>query len=169
MYVKLGNKAENFSDPITGFTIVKGEVKELNAAEVNSLKIKRALTGGHLAHASKDDFKEFEKKMADSEKSIKKSAPGNSKELEEENKALRKQITVLEENIEELEDENKELKEELEGLKGGDQPSFEEMTKEQLVEYYKKTYEVSEEDLKVFSKKNKEGMIEELETLEEEA
>lgn len=47
-----------------------------------------------------------------------------------------------------------------------EETEFDEMTKKELTDYYKQTFEVSEEEVVAFSKKTKEKMIEELEELE---
>lgn len=50
--VKLGPKANVFHDLSTGITIRKGQVKELNAYQLNSKRIKSALNSGHLVYTN---------------------------------------------------------------------------------------------------------------------
>lgn len=50
--VKLGSKANIFHDLSTGITIRKGQVKELNAYQLNSKRIKSALNSGHLIYTN---------------------------------------------------------------------------------------------------------------------
>lgn len=50
--VTLGPKANVFHDLSTGITIRKGQVKELNAYQLNSKRIKSALNSGHLIYTN---------------------------------------------------------------------------------------------------------------------
>lgn len=175
MYVKLGKNAENFSDPMSGFTIIGKEVKELSKSQAASPKVRRALTGGHLAHSNKDEFEEFEKAESKANKEIKideknpldskteKSLKARIAELEKENEDLKEEVKEKDEQIEVLEDQ-------IEVLENGekDEVNFEEKTKDELVKYYEDNYEVSEDDVKDFSKKNKDDMIAYLKSLETE-
>jgi hypothetical protein len=57
VYVKLGPKANSFSCPTTGFSLVKqGEVKELISTVANSKKVEQALRGGHIVYAKDTEF-----------------------------------------------------------------------------------------------------------------
>ena len=59
-FVKLGEMAYGFSDPYTGLDLSKGQVRELDTTEKRrSLKIKKALQGGHLIPASEKEFNLF--------------------------------------------------------------------------------------------------------------
>lgn len=63
--VKLGSNANVFHDQCTGITIVKGQTVELNMYQLNSKRIKNAISGGHLVY-SNDELDKFE---SDEEKS----------------------------------------------------------------------------------------------------
>ena len=52
--IMLGENAQSFFDASTGIFIGKGETKELSVRQYNSLKIKRALTNGHLVIVTGD-------------------------------------------------------------------------------------------------------------------
>lgn len=56
-YVKLSKKAENFYDPTTKTKILKGQVIKLDNTNKFSKRIEAALRGGHLEHASEEEFK----------------------------------------------------------------------------------------------------------------
>lgn len=58
-YVKLGKKAEIFFDPTTRTKILKGQVVKLEDRRKFSKKISAAIAGGHLIHASKEDFNDY--------------------------------------------------------------------------------------------------------------
>lgn len=53
--VKLGAKANIFSDPGTGIYITKGEVKELSMAQCRLPRFQKAFQGGHLVRAEVPD------------------------------------------------------------------------------------------------------------------
>lgn len=109
-YLKLGSKAQNFFDPISGLNIVGKEVVELPKGFKMNPRINRAISGGHLVNSNKDEYLEY----------LALSTP------------------------EDEEDVSSEL---------GD------MTKSELVDYYKENYEVSEEDLEKFEKLTKAKMV----------
>ena len=52
-YVTLGKKANFFRDSHFDISIAKGEVVELNAMQLNSPAIRKALQGGHLIFTEK--------------------------------------------------------------------------------------------------------------------
>ena len=168
MYVKLGQKAESFSDPISRFEIAGPEVKELSKSQRASLKTARAITGGHLAHASKEEFEAWEK---ESKKAIAKMASsskveaGSDKELKKQIKILDEEIEDLTKEVKDLTEENETLKEEIAELKEStddeiDYDKFE--TKDDLVDHYKDTYEVDDDAIKKFSKLSRDAMVAEL-------
>lgn len=67
--VTLGPKANVFHDLSTGITIRKGQVKELNAYQLNSKRIKSALNSGHLIYTNDEASKATkEEEKADSVK-----------------------------------------------------------------------------------------------------
>ena len=47
-YVKLGELASFFHDPVSGLTVSKGDVVGITNAQASSKKIRLALNGGHL-------------------------------------------------------------------------------------------------------------------------
>jgi hypothetical protein len=55
-YVKLGGSAESFYDPYSEFSLAGKEVKVLEAKALTSNRVKAALSGGHLSHASEKEF-----------------------------------------------------------------------------------------------------------------
>ena len=59
IYVKLGEKAESFYDPTTGTLVSKHEVVILTDKAKFSNKIKKAIAGGHLVSATKQDYEDY--------------------------------------------------------------------------------------------------------------
>ena len=57
--VKIGEHASFFYDPTSKVQLVPGEVIELNKRQEHSKKIKKALQGGHLVLASKEEVEAF--------------------------------------------------------------------------------------------------------------
>ena len=73
-YVKLGEGASVFHDMSTKFTVYPNEVKELTLKAQSSLRVKKAISSGHLVYAEPVK-EEVETKQADSsnpEKLVKK-------------------------------------------------------------------------------------------------
>lgn len=60
--VMLGANANSFYDAATGIGVYKGTVVELDARQLNSSRVKRALQGGHLVYAPKEAEKPAEVK-----------------------------------------------------------------------------------------------------------
>ena len=130
-FVKLGSLANIFSDPYSGFKIIRKQVLELvTPQEKTSGKIKAALRGGHLNTATEAEFEEYQEIINPSEE---------VKEKKEETKE-----PTLEETLTEK-------------------------TKAQLLEYYKDTYQVDEDQIVVFEKLNHEQRVTELLELDKEA
>jgi hypothetical protein len=121
-YVKLGDKAESFSDPFSGLNLAGKEVKELTGDALNSNSIKNALKGGHLSYASEFEFTK---------------AGGVIPEIGKE------------------EDEEETIESEF-GKNA-----------EELIAYYKKTYDVKAADVKAFKKLTLQEMVDELTKLAE--
>ncbi len=66
--VTLGNKAGIFHDQVTGLTICKGEVVEVNPKQASSNKFRSALQSGHIVRAISEQIKaEAEVEMTDEE------------------------------------------------------------------------------------------------------
>lgn len=59
-YIKLGEKASSFFDPITRFGISGKQVKEIFPSQLKNPRIKRFIQGGGLVYATKEEFKEYE-------------------------------------------------------------------------------------------------------------
>lgn len=59
-YVTVGDSAYSFYDASTGINIVRGEKKFLTPRQLSVMKIKKALSSGHLVYAA-DDNKPVEK------------------------------------------------------------------------------------------------------------
>ena len=161
IFVKLGDNAHSFSDPISGFVIVKGEVLVLTDDHQKSPKIKNALKGGHLVRSSKSEFDNAKQIFGLKQKTVIDNS--NEKELrellrteKEKNKTLEERIGMLsaEKEISELE-------------KSKEDGSFSSMSDEELVKYYSETFDVTEKQIRAFSKLNKEDKVSELEKLEE--
>ena len=53
--VKLGSEAYSFYDASLGLQISRGEVKELKPNQINSIKVRRALTSGHLEYVTEEE------------------------------------------------------------------------------------------------------------------
>lgn len=66
-YVKVGAKANIFHDQSTGITVCKGEIVELNQAQLVSKRVRAALAAGHLEYANP----ELEKDLLKEEKAEK--------------------------------------------------------------------------------------------------
>jgi hypothetical protein len=111
-YVKLGGKAEVFYDAFSELKVVRGQVVEMNAVQARSLKVKKALSGGHLQMATEAEFK------------------GETAEV------------------------------------ASEKVDYTEMTKAELLKFYKETYDVSEEEVAEFKSKTKDEMVTELQGLE---
>ena len=58
-YIKLGPRAESFSDPVTDLSLAGKEVRELTPKMASSARIKGAISGGHLSIATEQDYKVF--------------------------------------------------------------------------------------------------------------
>lgn len=144
-YVKLGEKAAAFSDPYTHFTLAGPEVKPLDAGMAKTDKIKRALHGGHLEYADLEEYEAWLENLASTQPVVE-TADGvkpakADKALKAENEKLQARIAELEEAA------------------AVPASPFEDKTNKELVAYYDDTYEVTEEDLKEFGKKNKADKI----------
>lgn len=167
IYVKLGEKANSFSDPITGVNLAGKEVIQISQIQANSPKTRSALRGGHLLRATSAEFAAFKK---------------TSENLKTSPVVLDKKLTSKEEQnylnrIAELESENRKLKVELDDSKNPDDKNpvnedpildFEAMSESELVAFYSENFEVSEKQIKAFEKLSIEKKIEELESLESE-
>ena len=53
--VTLGPEAYSFYDASLGLHLSRGEVKELKPSQLNSLKVRRALTAGHLEYVAEPE------------------------------------------------------------------------------------------------------------------
>lgn len=157
-FVKLGPKAGGFTDPHSRFKIHKGEIKKLKTTqERNSGRIKASIRGGHLVSCSQKEYDDY------------------LKSLQSEVKPLEVKIKTLRDKLKSLEAENKKLKEVQEDVEKDEEDKkltseevFKEMTKEQMVKYYKDSYEVAEEEVEVFGKLKHGEMVVELLELENE-
>lgn len=56
--VTLGPDAYSFYDASLGIQISRGEVKELKPSQLNSIKVRRALTAGHLEYVTESETQE---------------------------------------------------------------------------------------------------------------
>lgn len=160
IFVKLGDNAHSFSDPISGFVIVKGEVLVLTDAHQKSLKIKNALKGGHLVRSTKSEFDTSKQILGLKQKTVVDNS--NEKELRELLRVEREKNKSLEETIEKL-SEKKEITE----PEKSEETDFSSMSDEELVKYYSETFDVSDKQIKAFTKLSKEDKVSELEKLDE--
>ena len=71
VYVKLGPKANFFFDAFTGVSVAKGEIKELRDSQVNSIKIRNALSTRHLVYSDKPGSGKEKEKTVEYKESIK--------------------------------------------------------------------------------------------------
>lgn len=53
--VTLGPDAYSFYDASIGLQLSRGDVKELKPSQLNSIKVRRALTAGHLEYVTESD------------------------------------------------------------------------------------------------------------------
>lgn len=87
-YVKLGPLANVFSDPYSGFKIIRNQVLELvTPQEKTSGKIKAAIRGGHLNTATEAEFEAYQKSLLPPEKP--------AKEIEVQEPTLEEQLDEL--------------------------------------------------------------------------
>lgn len=60
VYVRLGEKADSFSEPTTNFKLnQKGEVKELPADTAKTKRVLQAISGGHLEKVTEEDYNDW--------------------------------------------------------------------------------------------------------------
>lgn len=165
IYVKLGSKANSFSDPLSGFNIAGKQVLTLTDSQQKSKKTSDALKGGHLVRANRSEYESFKKVNLENSPSA--PAPDLKKsELEKENLALREANKALK-------DENEKLLLKVENAGNEDTnttdlPSFDEMSDAELEEYYKENFEVTDKQIKSFSKLPTAEKVDELIKLEAE-
>ena len=151
-FVKLGAKAGGFSDPFSRFKIAGEEIKKLTSRERTSGRIKAAIRGGHLIVVPEKEYEEYLKSLEPNPDIL----GSKIKTLEIQIKSLKTQLKTAKGKLKgqrEEEEEEKELTLE---------EKFNEMTRETLVQYYKDTYDVGEEETKVFEKLKHEEMVVEL-------
>ena len=67
--VKLGELASIFSDPTSGLLVIGKQIVELTVRQESSRKVKQAISGGHLIHATDDELKKYQKTQLATEKS----------------------------------------------------------------------------------------------------
>lgn len=156
-YAKLGKKAASFADPYTEFTLAGKEVKELTPKQQVAPKIQRAFQGGHLVIATKQEYEEWIEKEGNFKKDVATVKTVEIHKLREANAELAARIAELEEALGKK-DPEKTLEE-----------KFSDMNKAELTKYLEDNYQVSEEQVVVFKKKNKDEMVEELLKLEQES
>jgi hypothetical protein len=60
-FVKLGEQASVYSDPTSNLLVIGKDVIKLNPKQETSKRVKKALSGGHLIHATEDEYKKFVK------------------------------------------------------------------------------------------------------------
>lgn len=56
--VTLGPDAYSFYDASIGLQLSRGDVKELKPSQLNSIKVRRALTAGHLEYVTEEETQE---------------------------------------------------------------------------------------------------------------
>ena len=59
-YVKLGEKANSFFDPQTGFSLVPGEIKLVPNSYLRTQRARRFLKGGGITYSSKEEYNEYQ-------------------------------------------------------------------------------------------------------------
>lgn len=162
IYVKLGEKANSFSDPISGVNLSGKEVIILTDKARKSKKTDAAFKGGHLVRASRTEYEAYQKM----DKASRAGAPASTvneevvKEnlsLKEKNQALEAELAILKAKAEEaskVDDEDENL------------PHFDDMDDEELVNYYSENYQVTDKQIKEFSKLKKGDKVAELIKLE---
>jgi len=166
IYLKLGENADSFSDPVTRLNMAGEEVAEVSAKQVNSSRTKRALRGGHLQRASSNDYKAWQKKV-------------KARTVEETDKPITdgdvmKKLDRLDARVKELQNENQELKVKLDEATTENNPDddgeeivdFEAMDETELQDYYEGNFQVTAKQKKAFEKLSVEDKIKELESLE---
>jgi len=151
-YVKLGPKADVFMDIETHLTVTKGQVVLLTLRNERSKRIQKALRGGHLVSASKDEYVAYRdtlEPLSDDE---------IIKDHESEMGKKATEIKKLKAKIIDLEKENASQKDEILELKAtGDE--FEDMTNPELVDYINNTWKLTDEDKKAIKKFRKQELL----------
>ena len=158
IYVKLGEKAASFSDPLSGFNIAGSQVLPLTDAQQKSKKTATALKTGHLTRSTRTEY-DASMKEEGGFKTIAIQASGlSNKDMEKENQLLREQLA-------QANAKNLDLTIKLEGKQVEDEntaPDFDNMEEPELVEYFKEHFEVNEKEVKAFNKLSKEEKVAEL-------
>ena len=157
IYVKLGKKANSFADTIAGITLSGPDVIEVTEEQLKSAKIKRAMAGGHLVRANRIEFNNFTQMIKSASSGITKGATESDKD---------KIIKGLQEKLMQSEADKAKLELELKNKEEHVEGPFDLMSDEELVTYYSENYEVSEKQIKTFSKLSTEDKIKELTELE---
>lgn len=149
-FYKLGEKAATFTDVSTGLSIDPGQVIKVSIKQAASSRFKRAVAGGHIVIASKEDYSNFLNSKEESEKVSEQS----------DKDALLKRVA-------ELEKENEEKAERIKELEGDeeDEIDFDSMEKEDLISYAQENSEslgYSDEDIENLSSMKRGKIIKEL-------
>jgi hypothetical protein len=159
--VKLGKKASSFYDPATLVALSGRDVVEITDNQAKSLKVVRALGGGHLVRATKFELQSFQNFLKESTPGV---VPVSTKDTD-------KLIASLKEQLANKIGENAELKQQLSEVSNqeisDEESAFDSMGDEELVEYYKSNYQISAKELKAFEKLETSEKITELKSLEE--
>lgn len=94
VYVKLGEKAQSFSDPASGLKVLPKQVIELTKKNLSSKKVETAIKGGHLEKVDEKEFnayqagKEFKAEVAPEDKIL-----ANTKVIHTEDSLTAKDVT----------------------------------------------------------------------------
>lgn len=162
IFVKLGDTAHSFSDPISGFSIIKGEVLILNDISQKSSKIKNALKGGHLVRSSKSEYDAYRQALSIGKKTViensgEKELKAMLKSEQKRNEELLAELEVLKLKLSKPEPEDK-----------SQSVEFSSLSEDELTEYYIENFEATEKQINAFKKLSKEKKVEQLEELESE-
>jgi len=158
-YVKLGEKALSFFDPVSKLKLIPGKVVFIETRE-SSNRIKNAISKGHLVIATVDEYEECERRLKKAKREISVEKFDQLKKAEKDNTELRIEIEELKKTVEALIEKGKEDE---------DFPEFSNMTEEELNKYYSENWEVSEDEIEVFGELSYKKKIIHLKDLEKEA
>lgn len=130
-YYKLGVKASSFYDSKSTLSISNKAVVAIEDDRISSKKIQRALESGHIIEVKESEFKGYETSVEKAKEAKEKGKPVGFKAPDE------------------ISDEEEE----------GGEDELSNMKKEELIKHVQDNYELSEDDLKAFSSKKKEEML----------
>ncbi len=93
MYVQLGEKAGMFYDPTSRVKVLPGQVVEVATFQQHSKKLIKAIKGGHLDKATKEDFDKCENSIKAPKGPVKKAKVEKEEDKFDREKAIEQILT----------------------------------------------------------------------------